>query len=499
MNNGKICIPVCGRTADEMIAKIKQAESLADIIELRFDCLTDLSRRMIEEILEHRPGIRVIATFRPKEQGGNQELTTAERVAFWQNAPVTEFADLEEDVIRTAGNTSTIRICSHHDFSGISDDLDPMFRRLSDTGADIIKIAINSTDAVDGIAVWKLLSSTGTAGKEIIPIAMGEAGKWTRILGLAHGAFLTYGSLGPGSETASGQISAKDMLDIYRVKDLDEYTKVFGIIGDPVSQSMSPFMHNPAFVSSGLNAVFVPFLVKDLAAFVDRMVRRGTNETGLDFGGLSVTMPHKQAVIKYLDDIDETARAIGAVNTIKVDSGKLTGFNTDAHGFITPLKKMFGELKDSRIALFGAGGAARACVFALNREGAKTTVFARDLSKSSSFAEEFDVPIEPITGAVPADFDIMVDATPFGMKGELEEKSLFTAEGLKGVRFVYDLVTRRTDSPIIREAKAANIPAIGGLEMLVAQGVEQFRIWTGIDFSPERMRSTLDARLAERE
>ena len=482
-----------------MAEQIRKAEEFADLLELRLDCLS-LSEQLPDS-LQFKSAKPLLFTYRPANQGGHADDDPAKRIFFWRslagNASLEKaWVDLETELIEDVELSSTDKIVSVHDFSGVPADIAGLFDALGKNG-EIVKIAVQANDFGDSIGAWKLLERARMQAKKVIPVAMGEAGKWTRILGLAHGAFLTYASLETGSETAPGQISAKDMVETYRVRELDESTKVFGIIGDPVSQSLSPYMHNPAFASRGINAVFIPFLVRDLDAFMTQMVRPETSEVGLDFGGLSVTMPHKQAIVKHLDKIDETASMIGAVNTVKVEGGKLIGYNTDAHGFITPLKKMFGDLNASRVALFGAGGAARACVFALKREGADVTVFVRDKQKAKDFADELHVPTALIGNARLSDFDIVVDATPFGMKGELENRSLFTADDLTGLKFVYDLVTKPHDTPIIREAKKANVPTLGGLEMLVAQGVEQFRIWTGEEPSGEEMKASLTARLSK--
>src|SRR5262249_46574426 len=156
----------------------------------------------------------------------------------------------------------------------------------------------------------------------VIPIAMGESGKWTRILGLAHGAFLTYASLETGKETASGQITVDEMHDVYRAKELDKTTEVFGIIAGNTGYTVSPVMQNAAFKAAELNAVFVPFQVKDLDEFMHRIVKPATREIELNLKGFSITNPHKQSIIPHLDEIDETAKTIGAVNTVKVEDGK---------------------------------------------------------------------------------------------------------------------------------------------------------------------------------
>ena len=218
-----------------------------------------------------------------------------------------------------------------------------------------------------------------------------KAGKWTRILGLAHGAYLTYAALDPGDETAAGQLTAKDLIEVYRVRELDRDTQVYGVIGDPVSWSLSPYIHNAAFAAAGINAVFIPLQVKDLDEFIRRMVRNDSREVELNFAGFAVTMPHKQAIMRHLDDIDPAAEKIGAVNTVKIDGDRLIGYNTDAYGFIEPLRSKYSGLKGSRVAILGAGGAARACIYSLQQENADITVLARDERKAKGLADDFGI------------------------------------------------------------------------------------------------------------
>lgn len=483
-----------------MIANVRRAEEFADVIEVRFDCLrADELESAFDRVESIKP---LLATFRSSEQGGKGTANLNARSSFW-GRDLSKFwaLDLEEDVASLAPSATKI-IASFHDFSDVPNDLANIFSRLSETSSDLIKIAITPVDITEALPVWKLLVKEQESKKNIIPIAMGDAGKWTRILGPAYDAFMTYASLDEASKTADGQITARDLIDVYRVKDLDRDTRVYGVLGDPVSSSLSPYMHNPAFAADGINAVFIPFLVKDLDTFIRRMVRPETREVELNFAGFSVTMPHKQNIIKHLDAIDPTAEKIGAVNTVKIDGGgKLTGYNTDAHGFITSLKANFGEIKDVRVGVFGAGGAARACVYALQEEGADVTIFARDMSKGEALANNLNVGFRRLSEDRPPvvkTLDVIVNATPLGMKGPLENDSLFTADQLSGVKFVYDLVTRAVDTPILAEAKKAGVPAIGGLEMLIEQGLKQFEIWTGRAASAEIARENLLDRLRKR-
>jgi 3-dehydroquinate dehydratase/shikimate dehydrogenase len=500
MNNGKICVPVTGATVDEMIVNIRRAGEFADVIELRIDSLAPGEiDPLFAELKRERPVPEkpFLITFRPKDQGGYRDITLQERREFWANGNDDHWGgDFEEDVIEETGVWFGENIiCSYHDFDGVPDRLEGVYERLKrirdHSAASIFKLAVQPQDITGSLPLWHLLKRSREEEIKFIPVAMGEAGKWTRIMGLAFGAPLTYGSLDTGKETAPGQITAKDLIEIYRVKELTEKTQVFGVIGDPVSKSLSPYMHNPAFQANGIDAVFMHLEVKNLEKFITEFIPG----SGLNFGGLSVTMPHKQAIIPYLDEIDETAKTIGAVNTVKIENRKLRGFNTDADGFIGPLKKACGDLKKARVALLGAGGAARACVYALKKEGASVTVFVRNVGKAAAFAGEFGVDVLDLAGLDTSGFDIVINATPVGMKAGEENKTLLDAERLKGVKLVFDLITKPAETALMREAKKAGIPTIGGAEMLIAQGVKQFEIWTGQEAPADLMREKVIERL----
>ena len=543
MNNGKICVSVCAGTADELIEQIKRAEVLADIIEIRFDCLdesefniSDLkeSEKIFNKVLGNKSfRDSIILTFRPKEQGGKRNLTLKERENFWNSGQDSWGGDFEEDVVENHlywlyGPV----ICSYHDFNGIPENLIEIYERIKNMEAniDVIKIAVQANDITDSIPVWKLLERWKTEKEDIkakkireieelneklntpipqptsflqiIPIAMGEAGKWTRILGLANGAFMTYAALESGKETASGQVSAKDLTEVYRAKELNEQTEVYGIVGNPVSHSLSPYIHNALFKSRNLNAVFIPLEVKNLDEFIKRFVAEKTREVELNFRGFSITIPHKQAIIKHLDFLDETAKAIGAVNTVKITDGKLHGFNTDAPGFIAPLLNFYGDLRGAKVAVLGNGGAARACIYALKKEAAKVVIFARDLKKAESLASEFEAELRELPETENQKpktdfkkFDILVNSTPLGMRGKFENETPVFAEQMKNLKLVYDLVYNPFETRLLKEARKANVPTIGGLAMFIAQAARQFKIWTCKDAPIEEMRQIAIRRL----
>ena len=493
MNNGKICISICAETADEMYRQIKRAEYLADVIEIRFDCLN--GREFLKAFAFLASKKTLLVTFRPESQGGNTADDFYSRMGFWGSFASFGnldrgkiWIDLELDLKSEISNFHFQKIISFHDFQGVPENVENLYFEISEN-ADVTKIAVQTDDITDTIPIWKLLEKSKSDGKQIIPIAMGESGKWTRILGLAHGAFMTYAALDAGKETAPGQVSAKDLIEVYRAKDLNENTEVYGIIGGNTSYSMSPYIHNAAFKFHNLNAVFVPLQMQNLDEFIKRMVKPETREIELNFKGFAVTIPHKQNIIKHLDYLDDSAKKIGAVNTVKIENGKLYGYNTDAHGFIAPLKNAYGDLKNTKVAILGAGGAARACIYALQTEGANVTIFAKDLSKAKSLAEEFQVDLQALSTQHSAlsTFEIVVNATPLGTKGELENETPATGEQLKNIQLAYDLVYNPFETRFLREAKNADVPTIGGMAMLIAQAIEQQKIWTGLDAPMKEM------------
>ncbi|HET6975141.1 MAG TPA: shikimate dehydrogenase [Pyrinomonadaceae bacterium] len=470
----RICVPVCERDLAAMRRACERAIELADVIELRLDCLEQLPEDLGGLVNSlSRP---VILTFRPTEQGGHRDSTFAERKAFWtSSAPQSDWWDVEGDLVPELSLDWSHIIISHHDFSGVPDDLEQIYERLAGTPAAVVKIAVQANDITDCLPIFRLLDRARGEGRELIAIAMGNAGIATRILGPARGSFLTYGALDDGSGTAPGQVNAINLRSLYHIDKIDNETMICGLVGLPVMQSVSPHFHNAAFTSADINGVYLPFEVRDVRQFFKRMVDPRSRELNWNLRGLSITAPHKQTVMECLDWIDPKAEAIGAVNTVVVDEDQLRGYNTDAAGFITPLLLRLGSLRDARVAVIGAGGAARAAIYALQEENAVVTLFARDTAKAK---QSFDLSCESLSGAGFADYDIVINATPLG-SGAHTDQTPATREQLSGVRCVYDLIYNPRETRLLREAAAAGCETLGGLAMLIAQAKLQFELWTG--------------------
>ena len=465
----RVCVPVCVKSLAELERECERAGQWADVVELRLDCLED-SDFEIETFVKKlsRP---IILTFRPAEQGGYRALERSEREAFWARDLKPDFlCDIEADLVLTSSFDWPRVIVSHHDFNGVPDDLEEIYERLAATPARIVKIAVQANQITDCIRVFHLLDRAISEQRELIAIAMGNAGIATRILGPSRGAYLTYGSLEDETATAPGQVNARALRSVYRIDEIDRETMICGLVGMPVMHSVSPHMHNAAFASAGLNGVYLPLEVRDVESFLKRMIHPKTRELDWNVRGLSITAPHKSSVMGLLDWIEPDAQEIGAVNTVVVEGHGLHGYNTDVHGLIEPLRERLGSLKALRVAVIGAGGAARAAVWALRRDGAGVTVFARNPIKGGLLAEAFGASCEALSGASFRGYDVVINATP---------ECPATSEQLAGAGVGYDLIYNPIETGFLREARAAGCQTLGGLAMLVAQARLQFELWTG--------------------
>ena len=267
---------------------------------------------------------------------------------------------------------------------------------------------------------------------------------------------------------------------------IDGRTEIYGIMGLPVSHSLSPAMHNRAFEMLALNKVYVPFAVRDVAAALQGMKALGVR-------GVSVTIPYKEEVVPYLDSIDPLAARIGAVNTLVFEGGQVHGLNTDWQGANRALAQAM-VLPGSRILLLGAGGSARAIGFGLKEAGAQVLLASRTPERGRRLAAELDCQWHDLGQLHAIRADALVNATSVGMAPEVEE-SPAPGLDLAAFRVVMDIVYAPLVTRLLREAAGAGCQVIDGLEMLLFQGVTQFEIWTGRQAPLPEMRQELRARV----
>ncbi len=264
-------------------------------------------------------------------------------------------------------------------------------------------------------------------------------------------------------------------------------TKVCGIIGDPVDHSFSPVIQNTAFEAFGLDFIYAAFPVKDVEAAVKGMRSLGVR-------GLNVTVPHKQTVIPFLDALDDHARSIGAVNTIVNEEGRLKGYNTDAPGFMAALRQAIGEVKGKRIVVLGAGGAARAIVYALLQADAHVSILNRTADKAQALVREFGAhaagSLNDLSSLITTT-DILVNATSIGLPHGVQESPV-RKELLRNGLVVYDIVYSVKSTPLTKLAREAGCLVIPGTEMLLETAIVSFTLFTGRDAPVEAMRKALE-------
>ncbi|KPK37961.1 MAG: hypothetical protein AMJ78_10730 [Omnitrophica WOR_2 bacterium SM23_29] len=268
-------------------------------------------------------------------------------------------------------------------------------------------------------------------------------------------------------------------------RDINGKAKIFGIIGYPVRHTFSPYMHNAAFKAIKINAIYVPFEVEP-----KRLKEAFCGLIALGICGVNMTIPHKEAVIPLLDELSSHVRDIGAANVVLVKDGKLIGHNTDAEGFLVSLKKdLKVSPKNRTIFVLGAGGAAKAVVYILAREGAKSITLvdvigerAKELALKTKRqfprCETKSIPyLESRIDEEVLNADILINATPVGM--HKSEPSIVSPNALHKELVVYDLIYNPTETKLLREARKRNLKATNGIGMLLYQGVLSFELFTG--------------------
>lgn len=477
-----------------MMAQVRLALRDASTIELRLDYLAnDAERaRFLDLLRRRRPRrARFIATCRRRAGGGlfsgtaARELDWLERAraagCVWCDLEIETYRQLPQDFRRRCALPRIL--LSAHDFKR-TPPLDSLRRSLLRAQPHAIKIAATARTISDSVRLLHLPSGSNSC----VAVAMGEVGLPARVLALAHSSALAYAPV--AAATAPSQISLRQMKYLYRANQLTPQTRVYAVIGAPISHSLSPLLHNTGFIARKLNSVFLRFLVENLRDFLKAVP---------DFGirGISVTLPHKQSIMRHLKDCDPLAAQVGAVNTVVVRrDGSLFGTNTDYLGVLRALEKKL-PLARSRIAILGAGGAARAAVFALVRAGAHVSVCARRENAARELARATGAEVLPRRALKSERFDAIINATPVGMHPHTAISPLAPSE--LHCRILMDLIYRPHQTQLLKLAASKGIATVSGVEMFLAQGMAQFEIWTKRPAPRSAMRRAVLSALRDEE
>lgn len=480
MSTPLLCETVTGRTMAELRAA-RDAVRDADMVEVRLDGVADADAA---GAIEGRR-VPVVVTCRAAWEGGSFDGPEETRLRLLTDAlrAGAEYVDVEwkADHAAVIGATGGARvIVSNHDFAGVPVDLAARVRAMRATGAEVVKVAAMTRSLSDCLPLLDLPKDG-----RMVTIGMGPSGVATRLLAARFGSCWSYA----GHGAAPGQLPASVMAGTYRFRSLGAATALYGLVGNPVMHSLSPAMHNAAFGAGGLDAVYLPLQATDFEDF-ERFARR------LDVRGASVTIPFKVDALKGARDVDQVARRVGAVNTIRRVAEGWDATNTDVEGFLAPLERL--EQKGAltmaglRVAVVGAGGSARAVVYGLSARGAVVTVHARNTARAAAVAAD----LGGLGGAwpvPPGSWDLLVNCTPLGSLAQADGSPL--PGGPFGGRVVYDLVYAPARTRLLHEAAAAGLTTVGGLDMLVAQAEGQSAWWTGQRPAPGLMAAA--ARVAQ--
>ncbi len=365
--------------------------------------------------------------------------------------------------------TALTVVASHHDYEA-TPNAERIVSILRDMDCDIAKGAFTITSFRNLVSV---LDASRSIGRRHVILGMGALGTVTRIRASILGNEFSFGYV--GEPTAPGQLSAD------RMEELGDDCMVLGVLGNPVSKSMSPAMHNAALAGAGINGIYLPFEARDLD-LVEEVIR------GYDIRGMNVTIPYKQEIMDHLDAVDRDASEIGAVNTIVNENGRLTGHNTDVIGIHTALTRAGFEAEDRRVLIMGSGGAARACTHYMMSHGCDVTITGRNSDTGRDLASDFGADFRDRRSVSVMMYDLIVNCTPVGMYSDGPYP--INVSAIQRGQTVFDMVYGK-ETPLLRHARENGIRAAYGEDMLAGQGAASFAMWTGTRDAFDIMRGLL--------
>jgi 3-dehydroquinate dehydratase/shikimate dehydrogenase len=455
----------------------REAEAGETFLEFRLDFLNDPAKgaEAITRFLEQFPDSLIIATCRRHQNHGKFNGSIDEQLAILDLAINSgahaidveiETAEIAQDRLSHFRGRTQVLV-SYHNFEA-TPPMDTVVSRIMKVQADAYKIVTTARKPSDNVRV--LAAAKALPKHHMIVLAMGELGFPTRVLSPVFGGMYSYATPMFAQGTAAGQVSAKQLRHLYRVEKLSKNAKIYGVIADPVRHSISPAVHNRAFQSRRVEAVYLPFLVtppclRDFFSLASK----------LPLSGFSVTIPHKQKIIRYLDVVDPLARRIGAVNTVWRKGGKWRGTNTDAAGVTGPLSRLV-KLAKSKVLIVGNGGAARGAACALSDAGAKIALVGRNADRVRALSKICGAEALLKEQLTDHHFDAVVHATPLGMFPHVNDCFF---NGHIPADIVFDMVYNPIETVLIKRAKEQGKTVVPGLDMFIEQAVRQFEIWTG--------------------
>lgn len=497
MNAPLICMTLTGKTLEENIKLVRKYEKQIDLVELRVDHLTEEEQLYVKRF-PSLINLPCILTIRRDVDGGlftggdfSRTNLFARALAFANPDKSKNFAyvDFEEDYhipsMQDAAMAFGVRIIrSYHNMTDPVTNLKERCDTMRKTGYEIPKIAFMPHSLTDVLNLFK--EGEAMTQYEHIFCAMGPEGFPSRVLPAYTNSFLTYVSPEEMiSNTAGiGHIDPITLNELYNFKSITKDTELFGITGWPMQKTSSPTILNHGFKQLGLNAVYIPVrstLVSEALNFCEQV----------GFKGLSISSPFKESVMYYLNEQSPEVIQIGACNTLIRRNNKWTGFNTDAIGFKKAIEEFIGNmsLKRKKVAVIGAGGAAKAVVYALKQMGAKVCIFNRTLEHAQFIADKYGYESCQLDSHCVEKLDeystLIIQTTSLGNRSidnASSENDPISFYSFRGNELVFDLNYSPAITPIMKRASLAGCRTCNGYKMLEYKTYEQFKLFTGKEY-----------------
>jgi shikimate dehydrogenase/3-dehydroquinate dehydratase type I len=519
-----ICIPITAKSNKEALREIKRCCAFADFIELRMDLIADGNLSdLIAAIRSTVDSVKIIVTCRKKEEDlSATELPQAQQIAEYSKTEKidllkkaidlkADFVDIElmegsdaidelRDYCAKSGRVTGL-IISYHDIKKTPSvtKLQEVFHQAVENDAAVVKIVTFAKSAEDNLKVLGMIPYAQKHSQKIIAMCMGAEGRISRIAAPLLGAYLSFATQETCAQSAPGQLTVSQMRQINNLiqgnrlsntsvavlsseQDLQNYV----LLGNPVAQSLSPLMHNAALKEMGIDGRYSAFCVSNLESALCGI-------KGMNIRGASVTIPYKVSIMEYLDEIDEDALNIGAVNTIVNNNGRLIGYNTDWLGLMVTIKELM-PIKDQTFVIIGAGGTARAAVYGIIKEGGLPIIVNRTIAKGKSLSNKFKCPFYSFADLVKIKADFLINTTPIGMYPNTDQSPVETSM-LTGYKYVIDVIYNPQKTKLLCDAEAQGCRIVSGLDMFVHQGAEQLKLWTGIEPPRALMKKVVTERL----
>lgn len=473
------------------------AEQGVELVELRLDYIrrpVNLKRLLDER---HCP---VVATCRRVQEGGRWQRTEEDRLYLLRTAIAdgADYVDLELDIAgKIPRYGTTKRIVSYHNFYETPTNLAEIHEKMAECDPDIIKIATMANDPLDNFKTLHICQTKNSI--PTVAFCMGEMGLPSRILCGRFGSPMTYATFNEDRLLAPGMLTYKQMMEEYHYNEINEETKILGVIGDPLGHSLSPLVHNACIRAAGLNIVYLPFRVPEemLDEFLERSRR-------IHLNGLSVTIPHKEQILSNIQHLDDNVIGIRAANTVVYRGERAYGYNTDCEAAVESLSTTLEQhepsengkpLRDKTVLVLGAGGAARAVGFGMHDAGAKVFICARDYRKATSLASHLGCKSLDWPARQNFDLDVLINCTPVGMHPNLDEAP-FEKSWLNRKMTVFDCVYNPEQTLLIKYARQVGCVVVTGVDMFVRQAKDQFKHFTGLDADMDLIRDLVKKSLS---